>query len=165
MPGKIFISYRRDDDPNAAARVRDGLVRPFGKANVFLDVDHLLAGQRFDEELAKALSQCDVLLAIIGPRWMEQLSARAVNGDRAYVREEIAAALARKIVVNPVRVGRDGQLVPLPRAADLPDDIPITYQLSSRPVQEGPCGDVTRARVTLRQAWPRRKCAPGPIPS
>ena len=56
MPGKIFISYRRDDNPDAAARVRDGLAGKFGKANLFIDVDDLLAGQRFDEELAKALT-------------------------------------------------------------------------------------------------------------
>ena len=41
-----------------------------------MDVDNLLAGQRFDIELAKALDACDVLIAIIGPRWMEQLKRR-----------------------------------------------------------------------------------------
>jgi hypothetical protein len=55
MAGKIFISYRRDDHAAAAARVRDGLASRFGKAKLFIDVDNLLAGQRFDEELAKAL--------------------------------------------------------------------------------------------------------------
>ena len=46
MPGKIFISYRRDDDPSAAARVRDGLAARFGKSELFIDVDNLLAGGR-----------------------------------------------------------------------------------------------------------------------
>jgi hypothetical protein len=44
MAGKIFISYRRDDDASAAARVSDGLASRFGKAKVFIDVDNLLAG-------------------------------------------------------------------------------------------------------------------------
>lgn len=123
MPSKVFVNYRRDDDPNGAARVRDGLAAKFGKASVFMDVDNLLAGQRFDEELAKALAQCDVLIAIIGPRWMELLKARAASGERDYVREEIAEALRRKLVVVPVRVGREGQLPALPRAQDLPEDI------------------------------------------
>ena len=123
MPYKIFINYRRDDDPNGAARVRDGLVTKFGKANVFMDVDNLLAGQRFDEELAKALSQCDVLITIMGSRWMEQLKSRAVDSERDYVREEIAATLSNKLTVIPVRVGRDGRLTPLPRRDDLPEDI------------------------------------------
>lgn len=63
---KIFINYRRDDDPSAATRVRDALAASFGESNVFLDVDNVLAGQRFDKELDNALSQCDVLIAIIG---------------------------------------------------------------------------------------------------
>jgi len=120
---KIFISYRRDDDASAAARVSDGLASRFGKANLFIDVDNLLAGQRFDEELAKALSACDVLIAVIGQRWMDLLKAKISSGERDYVREEIAAALQRRIVVVPARVGREGQLPPLPRAEDLPADI------------------------------------------
>lgn len=123
MPGKIFVSYRRDDDPSAAARARDGLAAKFGKANLFMDVDDLLAGLRFDEELAKALATCDVFIAIIGARWIDLFKAKNATGERDYVREEIAEALKRKIVVIPVRVGRDGQLPPLPRAADLPAEI------------------------------------------
>jgi len=53
MGGKIFISYRREDDPSAAARVRDALAARFGKASLFMDVDSLAAGQRFDEQPRK----------------------------------------------------------------------------------------------------------------
>ena len=123
MVGKIFVSYRRDDDPNGAARVRDGLAATFGKANVFMDVDNLIAGQRFDEELAKALAQCDVLVAVVGARWMELLKARRTGGEFDYVREEIAEALSRKLVVIPVRVGREGSMPPVPRIDELPRNI------------------------------------------
>jgi formylglycine-generating enzyme required for sulfatase activity len=145
MPSKIFVNYRRDDDPNGAARVRDGLVAKFGKSSVFMDVDNLLAGQRFDEELAKALSQCDVLIAVMGPRWMELSKARTASGERDYVREEIAEALARKLTVIPVRVGRDGHLLALPRRDDLPEDIrdlvlyqkhDVTHERFSRDIAE-----------------------------
>ena len=94
---KIFISYRRDDAPGDARGVRDRLVSTFGKANVFMDIDNLLAGQRFDRELEKALSQCDVLIAVIGPRWMKLLSGHTRSGERDYVHDEIAAALKRDI--------------------------------------------------------------------
>ncbi|MGE0629435.1 MAG: toll/interleukin-1 receptor domain-containing protein, partial [Hyphomicrobiaceae bacterium] len=90
MPGRIFISYRRDDVPGDARGLRDGLSSRFGKSSIFMDVDNLLAGQRFDEELARALASCDVFIAVIGPRWMEQLKAREGTGERDYVREEIA---------------------------------------------------------------------------
>ncbi len=86
--GKIFISYRRDDVPGDARGIREALVLEFGKNAVFMDVDDLLAGQRFDEELQKALAECQVLIAVMGPRWMELLTARAQSGERDYVREE-----------------------------------------------------------------------------
>jgi TPR repeat protein len=121
--GKIFVNYRRGDVPGDARGVCDRLERAFGKANVFMDVDRLLAGQRFDRELDKALSQCNVLIAVIGPRWMESLSTHAREGDRDFVRDEIAAALSRDIVVIPVLIGRQGYMPSLPRKDDLPEDI------------------------------------------
>jgi hypothetical protein len=39
---------------------RDDLILSFGQSNLFIDVDNLRAGQRFDDELAKALAACDV---------------------------------------------------------------------------------------------------------
>jgi hypothetical protein len=83
----------------------------------------LLAGQRFDEELAKALAASEVLIAVIGPRWMELLKAKIASGDRDHMREEVAGALQRKVIVVPLRVGRVDQLPPMPRVADLPEDI------------------------------------------
>lgn len=45
---------------------------------------------------------------------MDLLRTKASSADRDYLCEEIAEALRRKIVVIPVRVGREGQLPPLP---------------------------------------------------
>jgi hypothetical protein len=123
MPGKIFISYRRDDAAADAARVADGLAQRFGRASVFMDVDHLLPGERFDQKLAEALGECDVLIAVIGRRWTELLNERAAAGERDYVRLEIGEALKRGIVVIPVRVGLENQMRPLPREEELPADI------------------------------------------
>ena len=123
MPSSIFVNYRRDDAPGDARGVRDALAAKFGKSKVFMDVDNLLIGQRFDVELGKALDNCDVLVSVIGPRWMELLRERVSSGQRDYVREEIAAALRRRIFVIPVRVGRDGRMPPFPGPAELPEDI------------------------------------------
>jgi S1-C subfamily serine protease len=46
-----------------------------------------------------------------------------MSGVRDFVRDEIAQALKRKIMVVPVRVGRENNLPPIPRAKDLPSDI------------------------------------------
>src|SRR5262249_13069055 len=102
-----------------AARVRDRLAATFGNANVFMDVDNLMAGQRFDRELEKALAQTDVFLAVIGPRWMDLFRERQTSDERDYVHDEIAGALKRGITVIPVMV----QQTPLPRADALPEDI------------------------------------------
>jgi hypothetical protein len=88
-----------------------------------MDVDQLLAGQRFDRELDKALAECDVLIAVIGSRWMDLLSEYTQHGKRDYVRDEIAAALQRDIIVIPVMMGREANMPPLPRAQDLPENI------------------------------------------
>jgi chemotaxis protein histidine kinase CheA len=119
MPGKIFVNYRRDDERAVAARVRDRLAQTFGEANVFMDVDNLLAGQRFDRELEKALEQTDVFVTVIGPRWLDLLKERQSSGERDYVHEEIAGALRRGVTVIPLLVER----TPLPRADTLPEDI------------------------------------------
>lgn len=123
MRGRIFISYRRDDAAADARGIRDRLVRKFGETSVFMDVENLFAGQRFDQELDKALSQCQVVVAVIGRNWMDLLTAHRRAGGRDYVREEIGGALRRQIAVIPVMVGREGQLPPLPRPDELPAEL------------------------------------------
>ena len=119
MPGKIFISYRRNDGAANARSVRDRLARVFGDNNVFMDVDNLLAGKRFDKELKNAIAQTTVFLAVIGPRWVELLKERQASGERDYVHEEVAAALARELLVIPVLI--EGGT--LPRQNELPEDV------------------------------------------
>jgi formylglycine-generating enzyme required for sulfatase activity len=119
MAGKIFISYRRDDVRDQAARIRDRLATAFGKSNVFMDVDNILPGERFSEKLENELAQTGVLLAIIGPRWGQHIAERQGSTERDYVRDEIAAALKHKIMVIPVLV----EGAPLPKPDDLPQEM------------------------------------------
>ncbi len=118
MNGKVFVSYRRLDDKNAAARIRDRLAHEFGADNVFMDVDNLLPGQRFDQELDKSLGRSSVLLAIIGAKWVELLGQRG-SGEADYVQQEIASALSRGLTVIPVMI----ENAPLPSAEELPEDL------------------------------------------
>jgi TIR domain len=119
MPGKIFVNYRRGDDRSTAARIRDRLALAFGDANVFMDVDNMRPGERFDLKLAEALAQTDVFLAVIGPRWQELLTERQTSGQHDFVREEISAALQLGIVIIPVLI----EQTPLPRHDALAGDI------------------------------------------
>lgn len=122
MP-KIFVNFRRDDAPTEARRVRDGLAAYFSRSDVFMDTDGLLAGPRFEQDLANTLDGADVVVAVIGPRWMELLRGHAAGGKRDFERDQLAAALKRGIPVVPVRVGADGQVPVAFRAEDLPVDI------------------------------------------
>jgi hypothetical protein len=57
----IFINYRRDDTRDVTARLHDRLADTFSQGELFMDVENLFAGQRFDKELDKALQNTDML--------------------------------------------------------------------------------------------------------
>jgi hypothetical protein len=121
MPHKIFISYRREDAGANALGISQYLEKELGRKNVFIDVD-MRAGAKFPVVLEQRLAECKVLLALIGPEW---LNARDEHGQRRidlpddWVRLEIAQALKRDITVIPVRV--NGAM--LPSRENLPEDI------------------------------------------
>lgn len=122
MAGKVFISYRWKDSADFAGRVHDRLKHEFGRDLLFIDVDAIPLGADIVEVVGREIAKCDVLLAIIGPNWVE---ARARDGSRRLedgndlVRIEIATALSRGIPVIPVLT--EGTTVPL--ADQLPGDL------------------------------------------
>ncbi|MFN8531910.1 MAG: toll/interleukin-1 receptor domain-containing protein, partial [Anaerolineae bacterium] len=63
---RIFISYRRDDSGMAAGRIYDHLVSKFGGDALFMDVASIDGGDDFVETIERAVSGCDVLVAVIG---------------------------------------------------------------------------------------------------
>jgi len=121
MP-KILVSYRRDDSRADAGRLCDHLTEHFGRDQVFFDIDSIAPGDDFVSRLEKTVSTCDVLIAVIGPRWLlisDQAGARRLDDPQDFVRLEIASALRREIPVFPVLVDN----ARIPRSEDLPDDL------------------------------------------
>jgi hypothetical protein len=116
--GSIFISYRRDDSRGDTGRLYDRLAERFGKKQLFRDVDQIAAGDRFPEVLDDKLRLCDVMLAVIGPTWLNirEGKRRRLDDPDDYVRKEIAAALERDSPIVPVLVGKAS----MPRSKDLP---------------------------------------------
>ena len=124
----IFINYRRDDAPGVAGRLFDHLAARFSKDDLFMDVDAMKPGMDFSKQLDTQVSQCRVLLAVIGPHWLDakdKTGARRLDSDKDYVRIELASALKRDIAVIPVLV--DGATMP-PEESLSEDLKPLAYR-------------------------------------
>jgi len=120
--GRIFISYRRENDAGQAGRISDLLKREIENVSIFMDVDAVPLGIDFAEYLNEQVAKCDALLAVMGRSWLDardEAGERRLDDPNDYVRLEIAAALRRKIPVIPILV--DGTKIP--KADQLPADL------------------------------------------
>ena len=116
----IFLSYRRDDSGGHAGRLADDLKQAFASDQVWRDIEAIEAGADFVDSIGKAVGSCNVLLAMIGPRWLDAKNSagnRRLDDASDFVRLEIATALERGVRVIPVLVaGAD-----MPAEAALPE--------------------------------------------
>lgn len=104
---KIFISYRRYDSEDVTGRIYDRLVTDFGRQSVFKDVDSIPIGVDFREYLDEQVTECHVLLAVIGKDWLMRRGAEGksvLDDPRDFVRIEIECALKRRIPIIPLLV-------------------------------------------------------------
>jgi TIR domain len=127
MAGKIFINYRRGDDPAFAGRLFDWLQGAFPPEQLFLDVDNIAPGLDFVHVLNERVAECDVVLAVIGKGWIDARNAageRRLDDPDDFVRIEIASALGQHKRVIPVLVGE--------AAMPGPDELPEVLQPLSR---------------------------------
>ncbi len=151
MPGKIFISYRRDDASAEARSIYLRLQAIFGSANLFMDVDTIEHGRDFREVLESHLPKSAVQLVLIGPGWLgnpEHGQDRRLDQDDDFVRIEVASALRSKIPVIPVLVGG----AQMPQEKDLPDDIgALAFRQSARVTHENFAGDMELLERDLRK--------------
>ena len=91
MNGAIFISYRRDDSPHAAGRLYDHLAQSFSRDQLFMDIDAIEPGLDFLKVIKEKVSGCEVLLAVIGPKWSavrNEDGTRRLNDPNDFVRLE-----------------------------------------------------------------------------
>jgi len=143
----IFISYRRSDSQDVSGRIFDNLERHLdrrlqeyrekngsskassklskltGRALLYKDVDNIPPGVDFRHHIRQALNNCKVLLAIIGPTWLDVADAQGrkrLEDPNDWVRIEIEEALRHDhILLIPLLVSH----ATMPKYNDLPESI------------------------------------------
>jgi hypothetical protein len=128
----IFVCYRRDDTAGFARALKTVLNQRYGKDRVFMDLDSIAPGQRWEDVVNAAVGSCQALLALIGPEWLtikdDEGQARLWNPQDP-VRLEIEAALRENLLLIPILL--QGARVPVKE--DLPDGLaalPATQALT-----------------------------------
>jgi hypothetical protein len=122
VPGRIFISYRREETAYPAGWLYDRLADRFGSDQVFKDVDSIQLGDDFIEVITSAVGSCDVLLALIGDEWLtitDEHGGRRLDDPNDFVRLEIEAALTRNVRVIPILLNG----ATMPHANQLPSSL------------------------------------------
>jgi hypothetical protein len=134
MSPKIVISYRRQDSPGMMRAIFERLTLAYGKDSVFVGID-IPYGTDFRSHIDEALQGCDILVAVIGPRWAGagRRGRARIKEEDDWVRLEVETALKRGIAVIPVLV--DGASMPAP--AQLPDSLREFHFVNAATVDGG----------------------------
>ena len=152
MAAKIFINYRRSDEPGFCLALYRELEPSFGQMNVFMDVEGMLKpGDNFIEVLGNKVSACDVLLVVMGPKWLTLLKQREQDSTD-FVFIEINAALEQKKRIIPVLVNN----AVMPQALELPESIRAIVHFHAVNLRSNSfasdCGYLVRSIKTLAVA-------------
>lgn len=162
----IFVSYRRQDSQSAAGRLSDHLRDHLTGVPIFRDVETIEPGVDFVEAIERALNNCGVLVAVIGPRWLAATDAdgrRRLEHPDDYTRIEIATALKRDGVrVIPVLV--EGAQMPASDA--LPEDLAALARRNAIELTDRRWEfDVSQLVDTLRKVLDLAPPEPEPVPT
>lgn len=137
LPLHVFLSYRRRDTADVVGRINESLSRILSEGNVFRDIDKIPPGGDIQKYIDQSISQSDVLLAVIGPQWIDLLRANDPFNDSAnidYVGLEIDSALRQNIHIIPVLVGN----ATMPTETELPDKLKKLSNILGIPVRPDP---------------------------
>lgn len=119
---RIFVSYRRDDTQGEAGHLLADLRRRFGEDRVFMDIAGIEPGEDFGVAIERAITECSVVLVLIGRNWAGARDAeggRRLDAPGDWVRLEVQAALQGQRLVVPVLV----QGAAMPADAALPESL------------------------------------------
>jgi hypothetical protein len=153
---KIFISYRREDSSSAALLLYDRLERRFGAEDVFLDIK-LKPGTRWLEEIKARGAAGAVVVALIGPRWLNSLRARqqgSTDDSQDIVMLELELALRRwSGMVIPVLI----EGATMPDSISLPKPIRALAECNAVELRHGSLDQDIEALIAELEAFEARQ--------
>jgi len=136
MSGKIFINYRRGDEPGFTQALLGRLEQAFPAERLFIDVDNIPPGEDFVRMLESQVAQCDAMLTVIGTNWLDatdEHGGRRLDNPNDFVRIEIESALKLGKRVIPVLVHQ----ARMPHPDELPEAIrPLSQRNAVRLTHE-----------------------------
>jgi hypothetical protein len=136
MSGKIFINYRRGDEPGFTQALLGRLELAFPAERLFIDVDNIPPGEDFVRMLESQVAQCDAMLTVIGTNWLDatdEHGGRRLDDPNDFVRIEIESALKLGKRVIPVLVHQ----ARMPHPDELPEAIrPLSQRNAVRLTHE-----------------------------
>jgi Domain of unknown function (DUF4189)/TIR domain/Putative peptidoglycan binding domain len=136
MSGKIFINYRRGDEPGFTQALLGRLEQAFPAERLFIDVDNIPPGEDFVRMLESQVAQCDAMLTVIGNNWLDatdERGGRRLDDPHDFVRIEIESALKQGKRVIPVLVHQ----ARMPHPDELPEAIrPLSQRNAVRLTHE-----------------------------
>lgn len=160
---RVFISYRTAESWGAAF-LRDRLAGSFGAENVFLSQHDLQPGMKWLEEIKVHRASSNVLLSLIGPRWVsilkERMQSAFIESAKDYVRFEIEYALRPNsgIRVIPVLMGDVQALKP----EELPRSLQELAKIQAAPVRPERLEDDVAALIRRLEAVAQERPEPTP---
>lgn len=117
---EIFISYRRSDSQKQALAIYNALCTLYNPKSIYLDKKNNKMGDKWEIMIDKHLKTSIVMIALIGPIWLDEIKNRVKNKAKDMVRTEIGQALTREnINIFPVLIGS----ARMPNENELPDDL------------------------------------------
>ncbi|MGW9077154.1 toll/interleukin-1 receptor domain-containing protein [Streptomyces kronopolitis] len=122
----VFINYRTGDGNDTAALIDNELSNRFGKDRAFRASKSISPGTAYPDALLTSLRRSALLLAVIGPDWINFRSK--LRNPEDWVRKEILEAFACGLPVVPVLAGRMTERL---EREDLPDELARLAELQS----------------------------------
>ena len=98
---RVFISYRRSDGADLAAKVSEALKSVLPAAAIFLDIEGIHLGEDFSQVIFDYIQNCDVVVVVVTQDWIDEV-LKDTGTKPNWVRIELETALRQRKVLVPI---------------------------------------------------------------